>query len=705
MSWTEPSTSGVPAITSYDLRYILSSADDSVDSNWTEVSSAWTSGDLEYTIAGLSPSSSYKVQVRALNSEGTSPWSVSVEGTTFPAQPTDVQAVPGDGQVTLRWTDPSDSTISRYQLQQDGAAWADVPGSGATTTSHTVTGLTNDVEHTFAIKAISSVGAGPPSETITARPSECYRGTAVADPYDNLGLVGDCAVLLNARDTLAGTASLNWSGQLPIAAWEGVEISEDPQPRVSAIKLRDKSLTGSIPPSLGNLTGLTRLDLFNNNITGTIPTEIGNLTALEYLNLGWNDLTGPIPKEIGNLTALTQLWLGGNDLTGPIPKEIGNLTALTQLWLGWSDLTGPIPKEIGNLTALTQLLLNRNDLTGPIPKEIGNLTALTQLWLYANDLTGTIPTEIGNLTALTDLLLNDNRLTGTIPTEIGNLTALTHLWLIRNELTGPIPKEIGNLTALTWLLLSGNELTGCIPVALKNIEDHDLASLDLIYCPRVVVSNANPQEGDAVDLSVEVEGDTSYQWQVKENDTWTDVAGATAATYTVTHQTAGARTYRAVATASSGAVYTTDEVTVTWTAGDQAGTLNLSPSQPHVGTQIRATLTDPDGDVTGESWSWERSSDQVDWSVIAGADSASYTPASSDVGYYLRATVSYTDSHGWGKSAQAVSANSVQPAVFDADASYRVLTHYRRTTELELTNYLAQSVSGISFTLSSCDAA
>ena len=398
----------------------------------------------------------------------------------------------------------------------------------------------------------------------------CSNGTVIPNPGAVPHLVRDCAALLGTRDSLAGTTPLNWSGQLPIADWEGVEISETPLQRVSAVKLRGKSLAGSIPRSLGNLTGLTKLDLFDNDITGAIPTEIGNLTALEYLNLGWNDLTGPIPKEIGNLTALTQLWLGGNDLTGPIPKEIGNLTALTDLWLGFNDLTGTIPKEIVNLTTLTQLRLSRNDLTGPIPKEIGNLTALTQLWLslndltgtipteignltaltelwlYANDLTGTIPTEIGSLTALTSLLLNDNRLGGTIPAEIGDLTALTHLWLIRNELTGSIPKEIGNLTALTWLLLGGNELTGCIPGALKNIRNHDLASLDLIYCPSVLVSNANPQEGDEVELRVEVEGATSYQWQVKQNDTWTDVAGETAATYTVTHQTAGDRTYRVV---------------------------------------------------------------------------------------------------------------------------------------------------------------
>ena len=59
-------------------RHILSSAPDKADANWTEVADAWTSnngGNLEYTISGLSQGTSYDVQVRAENDEGTSGWS------------------------------------------------------------------------------------------------------------------------------------------------------------------------------------------------------------------------------------------------------------------------------------------------------------------------------------------------------------------------------------------------------------------------------------------------------------------------------------------------------------------------------------------------------------------------------------------------------------------------------------------------------
>ena len=85
--------------------------------------------------------------------------------------------------------------------------------------------------------------------------------------------------------------------------------------------------------------------------------------------------------------------------------------------------------------------------------------------------------------------------------------------------------------------------------------------------------------------------------------------------------------------------------------GDRLGTVSLSTTSPQVGTTITATLTDPDGSVRNESWSWQRSSDSSAWSNISGATGSSYTVASVDQQKWLRATVSYDDAHGSGKSA------------------------------------------------------
>ena len=104
----------------------------------------------------------------------------------------------------------------------------------------------------------------------------------------------------------------------------------------------------------------------------------------------------------------------------------------------------------------------------------------------------------------------------------------------------------------------------------------------------------------------------------------------------------------------------TIEVTITVTNVDEAGAVNLDSTQPQVGTTLTASLTDPDGSISGATWMWERSSDQNTWTTIGGATSPGYTPVAGEVGSYLRATATYIDGHGAGKSAQATLENLVE---------------------------------------------
>ena len=98
------------------------------------------------------------------------------------------------------------------------------------------------------------------------------------------------------------------------------------------------------------------------------------------------------------------------------------------------------------------------------------------------------------------------------------------------------------------------------------------------------------------------------------------------------------------------------DVTIVVNNVDEAGTVAVSSGEPKVGTVLTAgSLTDPDGSVSNVSWQWAKSSEGSNWSDISGANSDSYTPVADDVGSYLRATASYTDGHGSGKSTHAVS--------------------------------------------------
>ena len=101
---------------------------------------------------------------------------------------------------------------------------------------------------------------------------------------------------------------------------------------------------GQVPPELGNLGHLQKLDLSNNSLEGRIPEELGNIPFLRELNLSGNQLYGSVPPEIGNLLLLQVLDLRDNELFSHLPRELGNLRFLTGLYLSGNDLGGCLPE-------------------------------------------------------------------------------------------------------------------------------------------------------------------------------------------------------------------------------------------------------------------------------------------------------------------------------------------------------------------------
>ena len=75
VSWTAPSVTGKPAITDYDVQYKKAS-----ETNW--VAHTFDSTDTSTTISSLTENTSYNVQVKATNNEGSSGWSTAGTGKT-----------------------------------------------------------------------------------------------------------------------------------------------------------------------------------------------------------------------------------------------------------------------------------------------------------------------------------------------------------------------------------------------------------------------------------------------------------------------------------------------------------------------------------------------------------------------------------------------------------------------------------------------
>ena len=92
-------------------------------------------------------------------------------------RPGNVQEAADDQQVTLSWDDPQDNAITGYEIRWStdaGATWTDwttIAGSGASTTAHTVTGLTNGTAYTFELRVVVGGRPGPASDRVTATPA------------------------------------------------------------------------------------------------------------------------------------------------------------------------------------------------------------------------------------------------------------------------------------------------------------------------------------------------------------------------------------------------------------------------------------------------------------------------------------------------------------------------------------------------------
>ena len=347
----------------------------------------------------------------------------------------------------------------------------------------------------------------------------------------------DAAAVLEQLHESAGgagwTRADGWLAGLPLDGWYGVVT--DSLGYVRELDLGRNGLAGTLPSTLGDLSGLTTLRIGGNTLSGPLPLSLTQLTIRElhysdtslcapvdggfqewlsgvsshegtglecearddravletlYRSLGgpdWNRSTGWLTDAplgdwhgvwVDGEGRVVGLWLSTNNLSGRIPAELGNLSRLRNLYLDGNAIVGPIPSAIGKLSQLEELSLTFNPLSGEIPPEIGKLSNLKVLNLASTKgLGGSIPAELGDLAKLEKLSLNDNLLTGRIPPELGNLSNLRLLVLYRNALTGELPPSIGELSQLENLSLQFNRLSGTIPPTLGNLRN--VTNLDL----------------------------------------------------------------------------------------------------------------------------------------------------------------------------------------------------------------------------------
>ena len=173
LDWDNPNDN---TIQRYQYRY-KNTSDSGWNPDWRNISGS-NANTTSFTATGLTNGIEYTFQVRPVFLQsGMITMGKEGEVKSAPrgplAAPRNLAATyAGDGEIALSWDDPSDITITGYQYRYRDPSdsdwnpdWTDIDGSGATTASHTLNGLTNNLLYTLEVRALRDATEGPSART------------------------------------------------------------------------------------------------------------------------------------------------------------------------------------------------------------------------------------------------------------------------------------------------------------------------------------------------------------------------------------------------------------------------------------------------------------------------------------------------------------------------------------------------------------
>jgi hypothetical protein len=362
LSWTAPGNNGGSALTDYLVEYKLTSE----PTTWTTFADGTSTGTTA-TVTSLTNDLSYDFRVSAVNAIGTGDPSSTDSATptepTAPDAPTSVSGVSGNNQVSLSWTAPASNGgsaitdyIIEYKLNTEPTTWTTFNDGTSTTTSATITGLTNDLLYNFRVSAVNILGTSSPSSTGNATPGEAAPLTIDnlvlwldGSDTDNITESGGLISQVNDKsgndengtstDTLRPTLASNALNGRSVMRFDGADDyfninSSITYRTIFVVAKSDDTTFSNYPGIIGDFTGTSPSNgHILNGIDGT--TKLG--TAASSFTTAYRNGTLIAASSGHNFSPLDEYWIGAFELpanTTNTTSAIGMVNGGARYWDG-----------------------------------------------------------------------------------------------------------------------------------------------------------------------------------------------------------------------------------------------------------------------------------------------------------------------------------------------------------------------------------
>ena len=673
LNWLNPND---PSISGWEYRQKESSS--AAWGSWTTMVGC-DAATLCYTVEGLTNDTKYSFQVRAKNSAGDGSESETAESTPTLARPTmpvSFSSLIEDSKIKFTWNDPSDSSITNYQIRRTGTgrdaenwlAWEDIPASGPTTTTHSVTGLSDGVRYFFQIRAVNSVGNGFGSylqvQEFQIGPPEHISFFSVVGGNEEARLgwekPGDASITHFEYRQKQGSGAFS--------DWQSLALTD----------------LGTAVNYVYSVTGLTNGASYGFQVRSVNANGFGYNSRIES--------TVPAetqPNKPSGLTAVSGDGQATLNWTEPSDTNIAKyqfryrLTQTNSPWANdWQDMEGSSATTtsyvVTGLTNNSEYLfvirtLNTAGGTSIKSESATTIPRGTELWFDSYEVANGLPLVVFEGAAIrlgiglrrkpsdnvsVALTVVDEKVATVLPNVI-RWTPTTSGIVYYASVTGiHDDDEQPDLVQLNLRVTGSNYEGATRTIDIEVREDDGLEILKSLSIPE-----DSPSLSHVGSLILDNPFQRSRRYVLGGEDFEAfDINACTAELFVSNAATLDFETNptsRATVIGQSLYGVVLEGFTVNITNVEEPGVVEVSPSQPEVGTALSTTLTDPDGSISGATWQWARSSDGTDdsWTDISGASSDTYSPVVADRAHYLRATASYTDGEGSGKTAQGRTAN------------------------------------------------